>query len=463
MTVILEHLKKEVLSVKKNTIRKSALFILIPLLIMSGTLPGNSSFAANLLQRVEIPSSPNPVGSGARALGMGGAFISVADDATAASWNPGGLIQLELPEISFVAAGFHRIEDISFAGNPGTGGNQTVTMTNLNYLSVAYPFTVRGYNMVVSLNYQNLYDFTRKWNFSLTGDGAENHLDFQSEGNLSALGLTYCVQATPQLSLGITLNFWEDGIADNEWETRQTQWGSGTDPASGNRFIEESRTTDKYLFSGFNVNLGVMWNVNSRLTLGAVLKTPFEADLDHEHTSHTYTQYPELSSRYDFRDSKMFNDKATMDMPVSYGIGVSYRFSDAFSASLDVYRTEWGDLKLTDSDGREISPVTAEPFSESEIDPTHQVRIGVEYILIKPRYAVPIRAGIFYDPAPARDSPDDFYGFSIGSGIGVKWFIFDVAYQYRFGNGVGASMMREWGFSQDMGEHAVYSSVIIHF
>ena len=50
----------------------------------------------------QITSSPNVVGSGARALGMGGAFIAIADDATAASWNPGGLTQLERPEMSLV-------------------------------------------------------------------------------------------------------------------------------------------------------------------------------------------------------------------------------------------------------------------------------------------------------------------------------------------------------------------------
>ena len=43
-------------------------------------------------QEFNFGSSPNPVGSGARALGWGSAFIAVADDATAASWNPGGLI-----------------------------------------------------------------------------------------------------------------------------------------------------------------------------------------------------------------------------------------------------------------------------------------------------------------------------------------------------------------------------------
>ena len=35
------------------------------------------------------------VGLGARALGMGGAFVGVADDATAGFWNPAGLVQIQ--------------------------------------------------------------------------------------------------------------------------------------------------------------------------------------------------------------------------------------------------------------------------------------------------------------------------------------------------------------------------------
>ena len=64
----------------------------------------NNCLDAALYQDVEFASSPNPVGSGARATGMGGAFIGIADDATSASWNPAGLIQLEKPEISIVGA-----------------------------------------------------------------------------------------------------------------------------------------------------------------------------------------------------------------------------------------------------------------------------------------------------------------------------------------------------------------------
>lgn len=75
---------------------------------------------------VEFTSSPNPVGSGARAIGMGGAFIAVADDATAASWNPGGLVQLERPELSVVDEGCYRLENNNFADFPGASGSSPV-------------------------------------------------------------------------------------------------------------------------------------------------------------------------------------------------------------------------------------------------------------------------------------------------------------------------------------------------
>jgi len=42
------------------------------------------------------------VGAGARALGMGGAFVAVADDGTAAYWSPGGLSLLKSREVAFM-------------------------------------------------------------------------------------------------------------------------------------------------------------------------------------------------------------------------------------------------------------------------------------------------------------------------------------------------------------------------
>ena len=50
------------------------------------------------VDRIDITGRQNlTLGSGARAYGMGGAFLARADDATAASWNPAGLSYLRVP------------------------------------------------------------------------------------------------------------------------------------------------------------------------------------------------------------------------------------------------------------------------------------------------------------------------------------------------------------------------------
>jgi long-subunit fatty acid transport protein len=438
-----------------------AAFLCFLFMLCSGFL---SSVFAQALQRIEVPSSLNPVGSGARALGMGGAFIAVADDATAASWNPGGLIQLETPEVSMVGAYFNRVEDNTFGTNHEASGEESISEKRINYLSAAYPFSFWGHNMIASVNYQNLYDFTREWNFPLmqaSGNLSLNqNVDYRQEGSLSALGIAYCVQITPEFSFGLTLNFWKDGLYPNEWEQNTFQTGSGI--YVGNPFIFESKSCDKYSFSGFNINLGILWRVNRKVTIGAVVKTPFEADLRHESTFNSFIHYPGVPAA-DSTTSIASAEDETLDMPMSFGIGFAYRFSDEFTASIDIYRTEWDDYVLTDSTGNRTSPISGKYSGDSDIDPTHQVRLGAEYLFIKPTHVIPLRGGIFYDPAPAEGSPDDFYGLSLGSGIAYRQFIFDIAYQYRLGNDVGTSILKNLNFSQDLDEHTIYSSMIIHF
>jgi long-subunit fatty acid transport protein len=147
---------------------------------------------------------------------------------------------------------------------------------------------------------------------------------------------------------------------------------------------------------------------------------------------------------------------------MSYGIGLAYRFSDQITVSADFTRTEWDDFIFKDSEGNKTSAISGRPKNDSDVDPTHTVRVGAEYLFIEPKYVIPLRCGAFYDPAPAEGSPDDFFGFSLGSGFARGRFIFDLAYQYRFGRDVGESILQNLDFSQDVDEHSVYASIIIH-
>ena len=438
--------------------------ILFFFLVLSITVsaPVLSTAFAQPVETIEIASSPNPVGSGARALGMG-AFIAVADDATAASWNPGGLIQLERPELSVVGSFFYRSEDNHFVDHPEASGPQKISKWHFNYLSAAYPFVLLKRNMIVSLNYQNLYDFNRKWTFPLLFPGSSGlwQVNYKQTGSLAAIGLAYAIQITPHLSLGVTVNGWDDSISGNGWKQKTVIGGSGID-AGGDKFFFGSSIKDRYsVEGGINANIGFLWNITEKMTLGGVYKTALKAGLKHRHdtgNSISFPSSPELNTK-NIASSKT---DESLYLPMSYGIGLAYRFSDRLTVAADVYRTEWGDFKIETADGREISPVTGAPIEESSVKPTHQVRLGAEYLFIKENYVIPVRGGIFYDPAPAKKNPDSYYGFSLGTGIGIGRFIFDIAYQYRFGNNVNSAIVRDMGFSQDVRSHTIYSSIIVH-
>jgi long-subunit fatty acid transport protein len=194
-----------------------------------------------------------------------------------------------------------------------------------------------------------------------------------------------------------------------------------------------------------------------------VLKSPFSADVDAKFRFHSRREFDDKI----IEESRSSSKSLDLEFPISYGIGIGYRIGDIFTLSLDVYRTQWNDFKFKDSQGNEVSAITGKPSNESDIDPTYQIRLGAEYLLIKEKFVIPFRGGLFYDPAPAEGSPDNFYGFSLGTGIGVHRFAFDIAYQFRWCNDVGQYlsqyMPEDSDFSQDVREHTVYSSLIIYF
>ncbi len=429
---------------------------LLALVFAAGLLAASAQEAPGQTS-VYFGSSPNPVGSGARALGMGGAFIGVADDATAASWNPGGLVQLKNPEISFVVEGYSRKESSDFGPNhPEADGSTTLTQEDLNYASVVYPFNWLNRNMAVSLNYQKLYDFNRDLSFPITLENDQYTVDMEAtwrqEGSLSALGLAYCIQIVPSLSAGFTLNYWDDAASDNSWKEKNRFRGT-LDIGYGPMPFDDSKTQENE-FDGFNANIGLLWHASEELSVGVVLKTPFTADI--RRTTNNTTRLDETAP-----------EDLELDMPLSFGIGVAYRFTDSFRMSADVYRTEWDDFVYRDSSGNETSAVSGKPLKDSDVDPTYQVRLGAEYLISNQaaRYTVPIRAGLFYDPSPAEGSPDDFWGISIGSGISFERFSIDAAYQYRFGNDVNSSAVGGQGvdFGMDVDEHTGYLSFILYF
>ncbi len=154
----------------------------------------------------------------------------------------------------------------------------------------------------------------------------------------------------------------------------------------------------------------------------------------------------------------------TLEMPLSCGLGVLYNFNLHWLMTADIYYTNWHRFLIRNDSGREMSPVTGQDYSTSDISDTIHLRFGTEYLLQTfNSYAIPFRFGLFYDPAPAENKSDDFYGVSIGTGITrTGQYSMDIAYQYRLGRDVGKSFLKHLEFNEDIVEHSFMISVIFY-
>ncbi|MFX1494671.1 MAG: outer membrane protein transport protein [Promethearchaeota archaeon] len=434
---------------------------------------------------IEITSSPNPVGSGARALGMGGAFIGIADDATAASWNPAGLKHLGRPEISWVESYSSRKEAYFFEENPGASGTYRQSDWDVNYLSLAFPGRLFKRNFVISLNYQHIYDFSKRvayqWRWFSVAEQAD--IDFQAiyeqSGGIKALSPALAVIITPRFTLGLTLNIWSDRLFNNEWIEKYHKEGQGEVGAIPQSVVTHVDVLERYSFSGLNVNLGLLWDIGETLTLGMVYKSPFKADLEHTLTEYKIEEYPDNPSLNNYLYS-IQKDQEQLSMPMSYGIGLAYHPIDALVIDLDVYRTEWDDYELIKADGNRINPITGFSKSKVKVKPIHQVRLGAEYAFVTRKDIIPsIRGGVFYDPSPAPNKADDFYGVSLGLGMTLREkkrsllrrtrkrerkdiMSIDMAYQYRWGRQLEGETIQGVNSPADVDHHLIYFSIIYY-
>lgn len=442
----------------------------------------------------DVKSIPLPTGSGARALGQGGAFIAVADDATAASWNPAGLIQLERPEASIVGA--YLTTDQDFSIGPDSAGlgdmlaDEDVSRWDVNFLSVAYPFRFMRKNFVAALNYHQILDFhvDLDLNQSIvdTTDPPlifEQQLNFKSSGGIGALSPGIAVLLVPKLTFGFTVNLFDDEFFGSHGWTESINADGRGDLAGFDISTAFSQKTSSRDYHGANASLGILWDVWEReeklLTFGAVFHTAYTARFDQFTSGVSQTTFAGQETQ-----SFSFSQKSRvkMDWPMSLGIGLGFRYSDALSFSFDAAWTDWSEWLQKTKVG-DIAPVNRRPIGggseHDELDDTFALRFGSEYLLFREQEVFAFRGGLFYEPRPSiggvrgfnedgspsgfDGKPTDVWGFSLGAGITKKRFSLDAAYQFRYVRDMDGRDMGLRGVELDTVENLLLTSLIVYF
>jgi len=130
---------------------------------------------------------------------------------------------------------------------------------------------------------------------------------------------------------------------------------------------------------------------------------------------------------------------------------------------------DWSSFAYDVEGEGKINPFDGTPHGQNAIEDTWSARMGTEYLLQwdHRKIEVPLRFGLVWEQRPAIGEPDDYYGFSVGTGIAIgddpgQW-IFDFAYNQLRADDVQTVVPEESGLTTDTIQHQFFVSVIKHF
>ena len=380
-------------------------------------------FSLSVNAQLDLNLGPdwNFTGVGARVAGMGGAFIGVADDATAVSWNPAGLTHLDKPEASIVGRGLGEIYEVDFDYGVETYEDEHAI---LNFLSGVYPFEFSGKQIVAALAIQrqlDLYSYYHEEYLGEDGSGFERYLyEKFSEGGASTITLGLGSRLGSIFSLGAAINLWVgNAFLESKYESE--------DDLIAYYYFRENDKSD-WNFSGLNFVFGVMADFiyleNPKpLKLGLVVKTPFDLEVDEEYSFESYIDdNGEITEYYD-EDSNSY----PLGMPLICGFGASYCFGYNFTLAMDIEARLFGDTNLKE----DYEDLTGND-EEIENQNLSQLRIGGEYLFteIWDFAVIPLRLGIQTLPTLFKNMDGKQVvggGISFGTGLITDRFSFDVS------------------------------------
>lgn len=351
---------------------------------------------------------------GARACGMGGAFIGLADDATAAYTNPAGLTILTKPEVS-IEQKVGEYENIFTLYGPPNSQDFTETSSGFTFLSLVY----QTKKATLSLYRHELINIRSEDNFDKY---PPNYIHMERDIMAVTNGVGIGFKATDNLSLGGSI-----GFAQMRYYCTTGLYNDATFSPPEEYIVRidgEDISTQ--------LNLSLLWNPFGNLNIGLVYRQGPEFN-----TTYDYYNYNSANSVFDLE----YTTKYTLKVPDVYGVGISYRFNFGLTMAADVNYIEYSDLMkdFRFPDGSTVFGPTS--TSDFDADDTFEIHAGVEYVFDINNTPVAVRCGythkpehrIYYtgsDPqwkswAPEGDD-DNIFAFGLGAAFS-EWLQIDGA------------------------------------
>jgi long-chain fatty acid transport protein len=378
-------------------------------------------------------------GFGARATGMGGAYVSLANDYTAVFWNPAGLAQMTKAQFGLAA------DALLPTGKYALGTYSMNTEKKLYPAGLLGYFQPIGQNIVVGVGAYTLSGLGADWR----NTGLEAALvspyppaaftptlgayDWRSFIGSVTIAPSIAVKVSDMFYLGASFNINYGFFKIDQWGTFMVV----TPPAPPAGLVSVAPTLVNFGQQtldvkgwGFGATFGVLVKPADWISVGATFRTESKI---------------KLSGTMAIENINLLglppDSEAAMKVssPMWLAGGVSVKPVDGLTFSLDAQYTNWSKLReiaITFSDPYWTAALADEAALVLDWKNKTQLRAGVEYDF----GTLAIRGGYYYDPAPAPPetlnilTPSFTYNsFALGLGYKAGGLRIDAALEYLAG------------------------------
>jgi len=385
--------------------------------------------------------------SGARANSLGGAFVGVADDATAATINPAGLTVLTRPETyAHIRLRGSDIQELS--GNPHHWSEKRSYYnfeTDLSYGSVVIPlrqytfaahwdiFTRAAnefeYQQVTRPNIETPLELEELLGGRVTLPGRKVHFDLQ----IINMGLAVA-RTIPKLPMSVGFSFQVTRLNFSLTE-KLFFHNSLLQPATSSRPVFYNRPQNLYSLRtiddndwDFSYSVGVLLKPTSNVGIGLVYHERPQLKIHSEIFFPTY-----FLNETAFLPATSEIENIYLKLPDSFGVGIGCRLTKWFRMSADLMRINYADI---------LETYPLKNLYQLAQKDTYEFHLGMEYLIPLRKFDLALRGGFFYSPfhypftkseLPAcqilyPQEKDRTY-FTCGGGIGINKIKSDLSFK----------------------------------
>ena len=325
---------------------------------------------------------------GARSLGMGGAFVAVADDATAVIANPAGLVILQRPELSGEVK-FTRFTNTidAYSNTPAEGVTNSLHSRDFEDFVVTpsfFSFVYPTERLVVAafirelINYESTFE-TQGVFLADPAGGIVRLLPVKSALEIKALNFGLAAglnleKENPWLpNIGASLEF-SVGRIRSRLERFDTQGATG--PPDPSNLLQTETVDGTDLGVGFNA--GALWHPVKDMGVGIVYRRGPRYDVQQ-----TLTPTGGASTVLDLG----------FKVPDVSAIGVSYRFFERLTIALEASYIQYSQLVE-----RFQVPLADSTATKYKLDDALELHLGAEYVFFVKEMPLAARAGFYTNP-----------------------------------------------------------------